>query len=237
MSTYLPGHAPTSRDDSPDEEDGLGGLLEEQFDALYPVTAPPSTGPEYDQWLAQLPSIGSANHFNGSCDRCCFHPKGRCLNGYSCQHCHFDHEKRKRKGKKRSERVPELGSEMGSMPPTPHGPHEAFNPVPVVPAPCVSPAFHEGLEIPPPVPAVPDYPFYPEEMPFHPGHPAHPGSLYPDPTGMLEARDDYVRRLEEENHYLRSMLLQHLGPGASSERVHTFTAFGIAHHHGFKIEN
>jgi len=50
-----------------------------------PVVAPPmGPGPEYDAWLAQLPSIGSANHFHGTCDRCCFHPKGRCHNGYNC---------------------------------------------------------------------------------------------------------------------------------------------------------
>jgi len=51
---------------------------------------------------SELPSIGSANHFLGTCDRCCFHPKGRCLNGFNCQHCHFDHEKRKRKNKKKN---------------------------------------------------------------------------------------------------------------------------------------
>lgn len=51
--------------------------------------------------FAELPSIGSANHFSGTCDRCCFHPKGRCLNGFNCQHCHYDHEKRKRKSKKK----------------------------------------------------------------------------------------------------------------------------------------
>lgn len=43
-----------------------------------------------------LPSIGSAGHFAGECKRCCFHPKGRCSNGYDCRFCHFDHDKRKR---------------------------------------------------------------------------------------------------------------------------------------------
>mmetsp|Transcript_65975 Transcript_65975/g.134054 ORF Transcript_65975/g.134054 Transcript_65975/m.134054 type:complete len:511 (+) Transcript_65975:80-1612(+) len=43
-----------------------------------------------------LPSIGSAGHFTGDCKRCCFHPKGRCSNGYECRFCHFDHDKRKR---------------------------------------------------------------------------------------------------------------------------------------------
>lgn len=44
-----------------------------------------------------LPSLGSAGHFSGNCSRCCFHPKGRCENGYNCRFCHYDHEKRRRK--------------------------------------------------------------------------------------------------------------------------------------------
>merc|ERR1719191_2087996 len=47
--------------------------------------------------LADLPSLGSIGHFVGQCSRCCFHPKGRCENGYNCRFCHFDHEKRRRK--------------------------------------------------------------------------------------------------------------------------------------------
>lgn len=46
---------------------------------------------------AGLPSLGSLGHYAGQCSRCCFHPKGRCLNGYDCRFCHFDHDKRKRK--------------------------------------------------------------------------------------------------------------------------------------------
>lgn len=49
--------------------------------------------------LSDLPSIGSIGHFAGQCSRCCFHPKGRCQNGYDCRFCHFDHEKRPRKKK------------------------------------------------------------------------------------------------------------------------------------------
>jgi len=44
-----------------------------------------------------FPSLGSAGHFEGTCSRCCFFPKGRCLNGAACNFCHFDHEKRPRK--------------------------------------------------------------------------------------------------------------------------------------------
>jgi len=46
------------------------------------------------------PSVGSAGHATGACKRCCFFPRGRCANGYDCGFCHYEHEKRKRKGKK-----------------------------------------------------------------------------------------------------------------------------------------
>merc|ERR1719379_3109449 len=45
--------------------------------------------------------MGSAQHAEGACKRCCFFPKGRCQNGYNCEFCHFEHEKRKRKKKKK----------------------------------------------------------------------------------------------------------------------------------------
>jgi hypothetical protein len=51
-----------------------------------------------------LPSIGSAGHNHGLCKRCCFFPKGRCMNGYSCNFCHFSHEKRIRKNKHKNRR-------------------------------------------------------------------------------------------------------------------------------------
>lgn len=44
----------------------------------------------------ELPSIGSEGHFDGSCKRCAFFPKGRCTNGKDCSHCHFAHEPRSR---------------------------------------------------------------------------------------------------------------------------------------------
>jgi len=47
------------------------------------------------------PSVGSANHAMGTCKRCCFFPRGRCQNGYNCEFCHYEHEKRKRKNKTR----------------------------------------------------------------------------------------------------------------------------------------
>lgn len=44
----------------------------------------------------ELPSVGSAAHFDGSCKRCAFFSKGRCQNGKDCSHCHFSHEARPR---------------------------------------------------------------------------------------------------------------------------------------------
>lgn len=61
-----------------------------------------------------VPSIGSYAHLSGQCSRCCFHPKGRCANGFSCEFCHFDHEKRPRNGKKkRYRRQADGGSDDG----------------------------------------------------------------------------------------------------------------------------
>lgn len=47
--------------------------------------------------LAKLPSVGSVGHYAGQCSRCCFFPKGRCSNGASCNFCHLDHERVRRK--------------------------------------------------------------------------------------------------------------------------------------------
>uniref|UniRef100_A0A7S4W7C0 C3H1-type domain-containing protein n=1 Tax=Alexandrium monilatum TaxID=311494 RepID=A0A7S4W7C0_9DINO len=47
------------------------------------------------------PSIGSEGHALGCCKRCCFFPRGRCANGYECEFCHYEHDKRKRKNKKK----------------------------------------------------------------------------------------------------------------------------------------
>lgn len=185
-------------------------------------------GPEYDAWLAQLPSIGSVNHFNGTCDRCCFHPKGRCHNGYNCQHCHFDHEKRKRKSKKKSDARSQLsefdarslGSHLGSLPPTPHGPMGPLMP-PMNGYPALPPHFPPGHLAPPGPPGLGlQAPAFPP--PWFPNEPALPPPDYlpldpssPDPLAPPPAWEDYVCRLEEENRYLRGMLLQYLGPNAS----------------------
>lgn len=51
----------------------------------------------------EITSIGSANHFSGGCRPCSWFLKGRCLHGFTCQHCHMNHkrEERKKKGKHR----------------------------------------------------------------------------------------------------------------------------------------
>jgi len=112
-------------DDERSHQSGEQGIQAQQLSAPPALSSFPGDGGVLDSanslWYSELPSIGSANHFNGTCDRCCFHPKGRCLNGYNCQHCHFDHEKRKRKNKKKSKGMDQLSSsaEGGSVPVSP----------------------------------------------------------------------------------------------------------------------
>lgn len=55
--------------------------------------------------LTQLPSVGSANHFEGTCRPCCFKLRQRCSLGVRCKHCHFPHEKFQRPGKKTRDRL------------------------------------------------------------------------------------------------------------------------------------
>lgn len=59
------------------------------------------------------PSIGSESHEEGTCKRCCFFPRNRCNNGYDCDFCHYEHEKRKRKNKK-SKKKNKAGQEEAS---------------------------------------------------------------------------------------------------------------------------
>jgi hypothetical protein len=79
---------------------------------------------------SELPSLGSKDHDAGTCKRCCFFPKGRCTNGYQCSFCHFDHEKRVRKSKKKRKSgdgvapLDDFGDAEGAgstAPPTPGG--------------------------------------------------------------------------------------------------------------------
>jgi len=62
------------------------------------ASAPPQNVPPPPPGAAH-PSIGSERHALGACRRCCFFPRGRCINGYDCEFCHYEHDKRKRKNK------------------------------------------------------------------------------------------------------------------------------------------
>lgn len=44
---------------------------------------------------ASHPSLGSMGHAAGSCTKCVFFARGRCVNGYSCTFCHYGHPKSK----------------------------------------------------------------------------------------------------------------------------------------------
>merc|ERR1719225_1485545 len=86
-----------SDDGSSDEEVAIGSAVQPQD-----VPQPPPG--------ALHPSVGSERHSLGACRRCCFFPRGRCMNGYDCEFCHYEHDKRKRKNKtkKRAEAVMRL---------------------------------------------------------------------------------------------------------------------------------
>lgn len=64
------------------------------------------------------PSKGSVGHATGECKRCCFFPKGRCSNGFDCEFCHYDHEKRIRKSRtarKRASRAAKEAAERAAL--------------------------------------------------------------------------------------------------------------------------
>jgi len=78
------------------EEDSEAGDVDDQ-ERLRTLECAPRPPPG-----ALHPSLGSEGHALGVCKRCCFFPRGRCMNGYNCEFCHYEHEKRKRKNKKGS---------------------------------------------------------------------------------------------------------------------------------------
>jgi len=245
-------------DESEDEEEGAddesvdGKLRTDAYPPAQPEpgSVPPMPGnmnaPMLDaatrQWYAELPSIGSANHFKGTCDRCCFHPKGRCLNGYNCQHCHFDHEKRKRKSKKikDSDAYPEYGSGP-SMPP--HAPqnqiYTAIMPSPQEFVPPQQQPYASRLPAAQALPeiaemdlrAAPSYNRWQDPQVGKPRDTAFPGPPMVDasfPVPESTARDDYIRYLEAENAQLRALLAQQ-GPGmAVSPAPNPNPSFGSA---------
>lgn len=104
-----PGQQEDSDDGSSDDED------------MSVAVAPPADVPKPPPG-ALHPSIGSERHALGACRRCCFFPRGRCLNGYDCEFCHYEHDKRKRKNKtkKRAEAY------TVRLPQTMYAPHMAY---------------------------------------------------------------------------------------------------------------
>jgi len=89
----VPTHHAVVNDDSEEDDNDS----EEHADGLARL---PSNVPQPPAG-ASHPSVGSEGHSVGACKRCCFFPRGRCMNGYDCQFCHYEHEKPKRKHRSR----------------------------------------------------------------------------------------------------------------------------------------
>eukprot|EP00418_Pyrodinium_bahamense_P084759 CAMPEP_0179056992 /NCGR_PEP_ID=MMETSP0796-20121207/24100_1 /TAXON_ID=73915 /ORGANISM="Pyrodinium bahamense, Strain pbaha01" /LENGTH=603 /DNA_ID=CAMNT_0020753689 /DNA_START=97 /DNA_END=1908 /DNA_ORIENTATION=+ len=92
--------SPGTLTDAADEDEEEEDSEEESEAALQPIARAPEDVPKPPPG-ASHPSIGSELHAAGSCKRCCFFPRGRCMNGYECSFCHYEHDKRKRKNKKK----------------------------------------------------------------------------------------------------------------------------------------
>eukprot|EP00746_Dinoflagellata_sp_MGD_P025020 gnl/MRDRNA2_/MRDRNA2_158778_c0_seq1.p1 gnl/MRDRNA2_/MRDRNA2_158778_c0~~gnl/MRDRNA2_/MRDRNA2_158778_c0_seq1.p1 ORF type:complete len:209 (-),score=26.98 gnl/MRDRNA2_/MRDRNA2_158778_c0_seq1:620-1246(-) len=54
---------------------------------------------------ADLPSAGSAVHFDGQCRPCCYFQRKKCIVGKDCEYCHLPHDRKQRAGKKSRERA------------------------------------------------------------------------------------------------------------------------------------
>mmetsp|Transcript_83455 Transcript_83455/g.174648 ORF Transcript_83455/g.174648 Transcript_83455/m.174648 type:complete len:468 (+) Transcript_83455:92-1495(+) len=100
---HAPTVAPKAKKEEKDDKDNEGNDTEEKKDEFKSELTLETIG--------DLPSLGSERHDDGLCKRCCFFPKGRCLNGKSCEFCHYPHEKRKRKKKKKKKSADKDGSD------------------------------------------------------------------------------------------------------------------------------
>jgi len=145
------------QDGSSDEEDE-GGEAKRQADkqaALAAAGRTPENAPKPPPG-AEHPSLGSPGHLDGTCKRCCFYPRNRCLNGYECEFCHYDHEKRKRKSKKSKKKKAGENAEEHAMAYAQHGgmPDYGMHMQPAVPhhLPPHQPMMHSA---PAPMPAPP----------------------------------------------------------------------------------
>jgi len=91
--------SPADDEEDQSDDDSDDGCLQ-QVQAMRSVEDVPEPPPG-----ALHPSLGSEGHVAGTCKRCCFFPRGRCSNGYECEFCHYEHDKRKRKNKKKGKRM------------------------------------------------------------------------------------------------------------------------------------
>mmetsp|Transcript_817 Transcript_817/g.3305 ORF Transcript_817/g.3305 Transcript_817/m.3305 type:complete len:366 (+) Transcript_817:51-1148(+) len=86
-----------------------GSLALEASSAPPPAPAAPPWGPS----AAELPSMGSQSHFDGTCKPCAFFHTAGCANGTNCQFCHLcgsEEKKRRRKEKLKVKR--QAGKEL-----------------------------------------------------------------------------------------------------------------------------
>jgi len=88
--------------DENEEPLGLHGAMSSKR-MTHRVLADKTNTQEMSSGMEKLPSRGSEQHDAGQCKRCCFFPRNRCTNGYDCEFCHYEHDKRshrKRKAKR-----------------------------------------------------------------------------------------------------------------------------------------
>jgi len=106
---------PSVRQESRSKEDGSEDEDSEDAEGEQPAAAArsPEDAPKPPPG-ALHPSLGSEQHGEGACKRCCFFPRNRCHNGYDCEFCHYEHEKRKRKSKKKKKKDAAASAEATS---------------------------------------------------------------------------------------------------------------------------
>jgi len=82
--------------------------LTQALGELAAAAGPPPPPPGPAPGTAELPSVGSVGHFDGSCRPCAFVHAGRCQHGPACSFCHLcgpEERKRRRKDKLEARRA------------------------------------------------------------------------------------------------------------------------------------